>query len=496
LQGEPNITKEAESDGYLPRSLYVPKKDPRGELREIVNSILSDNFMIFLSLVLIPIILLPFTADLSADVESFLDICDWTIVGLFVAEYTLKLYLAQDRWQHFKSPWHLIDLVIVVLPFIQFIPMLELGQAGSSSLLLRLLRVPRALAVGGRALAGRRANNNHMAAQTETGAQTEIRQVGPDLKTIQHLTWDELKVHLASSSQDWIDIHNLSDEGFSKLSSILEISEPHFKSRLVDDIYPHIDYVQHASFIFVQSGKIMYPEHSNHFLTISRSGIIVICSGTNILTVSRHDGDLFSPVLSSLKDQHAGDGLVVPVLYGILEHMLNQYRSILSEIEMEVIKIGGTPRSKLPKDFLERIYQLNKEVSRLLSNIVHFKELLSIITSDRVPLQGFDERSEEAFHVLQDDATYLNEIANDLLGNLHSIIDLYINQTSFETNRILKILAVITSLSVVPSAVGGILGMNLLDMPYGVFLWQVVFIIWLVMAFALYVFVKLGWLKS
>jgi Mg2+ and Co2+ transporter CorA len=176
--------------------------------------------------------------------------------------------------------------------------------------------------------------------------------------------------------------------------------------------------------------------------------------------------------------------------------MLNQYRSILSEIEMEVIKIGGTPRSKLPKDFLERIYQLNKEVSRLLSNIVHFKELLSIITSDRVPLQGFDERSEEAFHVLQDDATYLNEIANDLLGNLHSIIDLYINQTSFETNRILKILAVITSLSVVPSAVGGILGMNLLDMPYGVFLWQVVFIIWLVMAFALYVFVKLGWLKS
>jgi Mg2+ and Co2+ transporter CorA len=60
----------------------------------------------------------------------------------------------------------------------------------------------------------------------------------------------------------------------------------------------------------------------------------------------------------------------------------------------------------------------------------------------------------------------------------------------------LKILAVITSLSVVPSAVGGILGMNLLDTPYGGFLWQVVFIIWLVMAFALYVFVKLGWLKS
>ena len=68
--------------------------------------------------------------------------------------------------------------------------------------------------------------------------------------------------------------------------------------------------------------------------------------------------------------------------------------------------------------------------------------------------------------MLQDEVSYLNEIADDLVGNLRSTIDLYINQTGFETNRILKILAVITSMAVIPSAVGGLLGMNLLDVPY------------------------------
>ncbi len=476
----------------------MPHKDPKGRLREIVDAVFSDKFMIFLSVILIPIILLSFVPNLPQSVLDFLDICDWLIVLLFVAEYTSKLYLAQDRWKHFKSPWHLIDLIIIVLPFVQYIPQLGIGIMGSPSLLLRLLRLPRALAVGGRAAAGRRTNNQTPSIAAVKEPDTIIRQVSSDLKTKRdNLTWDELKAHIADNNrQEWLDIHNISDEGFAALSNILQISEPHFKSRLVDEIYPHIDYVQRASFIFLQSGKIKYPEHAGNYLTISRSGIIVICNGTKIITVSRHSVDLFANVLSSVCKNEDNTAFVVPVLCGIADTMLGEYRSILSEIELEVIKIGSTPRSKLPRDFLERIYQLNKEVSRLVSNLVHFKDLLSIITSKKVPLEGFDQSAEEAFHVLQDGAVYLNEIADDLLGNLKSIIDLYINETSFETNKILKVLAVITSISVIPTAVGGLIGMNLLDAPFGAYLWQVVLMTGAAVAFATYVFHQLGWLKN
>ncbi len=487
----------AKSDALLPRSLYVPQKDPRAELRERVDAIFSDKFMIFLSVIVIPMIVLPFIFTLSEDTLVFLEICDWVIVILFVIEYVSKLYLAADRWKHFKSPWHIVDLIIVVLPFIQYVPLLEIGLSGSPSLLLRLLRLPRALAVGGRAMVGRRSGNSIAFNGESHGPDIIIRQVGTDLQVAHTLSWEEFKHHVSDhSGYEWLDLNYVSDEGFSELSHILGVPEPHFKSGVVDDIYPHIDYLQKSSFIFLQSGEVKYPEHSGNYLTIARSGIIVICNKSKIITISRHSTDLVDEVLRSLHESKKGEAFMVPVLYGILEHMLSDYKAILSEIELEVLKIGGTPRAKLPKDFLERIYQLDKEVSRLVSNLMHFKDMLGTVISKRVPLEGFDESSEEAFHVLQDGAGYLNEISHDLIENLRSIINLYINQTSFETNKILKILAVITAISVIPSAIGGLLGTNMIDVPYGAYLWQLSFIIVVIMAFVVYMFAKLGWLKS
>lgn len=453
--------------------------------------------MIFLSLILIPMILVPFAFPVGDDVLVFLEICDWIIILLFVAEYTTKLYAAQDRWAHFKSPWHLVDLVIIILPFMQYLPIIGISITGSPSLLLRLLRLPRVLAVGSRAVVGRRIGASIASTPETVGPETVIRQVDSDLKASQALSWADFKAHVADTRhQEWLDLHYVSDEGFAELSKVLGIAEPHFKSAVVDEIYPHIDYVQKTSFIFLQSGKVKYPEHADAYLTICRSGIIVICNGTKILTVSRHSVDLLEKLLPSIQQSRRDGTFVVPVLYNILDYMLSEYRSVLSEIELEVLKIGGTPRSKLPKDFLERIYQLDKEVSRLVSNLLHFKDMLSITISKKVPLAGFDKEWEESFQVLADTAEYLNEMSHDLIENLRSIIDLYINQTSFEANRILKILAVVTSISVIPSAVSGLLGTNMLDAPYGALLWQLSFIITVCMGFVAYTFVKLGWLKT
>ena len=486
----------AEKNGLLPQSLFVPEADPRKNLRDTIDSILSDKFMVFLSLAIIPIILIPFAINVSPSATEFLDICDWTIIVLFVAEYTSKLYLAKDRWAHFKEPWHLVDLVIVILPFIQYLPALGLSTRGSPSLLLRLLRLPRALAVGGRAFGSRMQASQTVALDSTKESETVIRIVDSKTLTVgDGLTWDDLKSHLADDNQEWLDIRNLSEEGVARLSSLIRVPEPHFKIDLVDEIFPHIDYVQQLSLIFLQSGKVRYPDKPEAYLTISRSGIIIICTGSKIISVSRHGLDVFSGVMESVRSQ-TKVSFVVSVLYALLDQTLKEYRSVLSEIEIAVIRIAGTPRSKLPRDFLERVYGLNKEVSRLVSNLLHFKELLSVIVSNKVPLEGFDSAAEEDFHVLQDGVSYLNEIADDLINTIRSTIDLYINQTSFETNKILKILAVITSMSVIPSAIGGLLGMNLLDVPYAASLWEVVLVLVISMSFVTYVFIKLGWLKG
>jgi Mg2+ and Co2+ transporter CorA len=480
---------------YLPRSLYVPKGDPRQDLRDTVNSILSDKFMAFLSIVLIPIIIFPLFINFSAQFLDFFDICDATIVLLFVVEYFSKLYLAKSRWAYFKSPWHLLDLVIVVFSFAQYLPLLGLNIKGSPALLLRLLRLPRALAVTGRVTGSRIRTTPATNAVDEKEPETLIRIVDAN-GTHTGLTWEALSVHLSSDEQEWIDIEEVSEKGIRTLSRMLHIPERHFKSTVVDEIFPHIDYVQKASFIFLKSSEIEYPKRANSYMRISQTGLVVICSGTKIITLSPHKLDLFSTVTENPLDRLENATFVVSTLYGILDSTLKVYKSIFSEIELEVVRIGNTPRSKLPKDFLERMYQLNKEVARLVSNLVHFKNLLNILISRKVPLEGFDDSAKEAFNILLDEATFQNEIADDLTENLHSLIELYINQTSFDTNRILKILAVITGVSVIPAAVGGLLGTNLLGLPYQAYLWEVVFMTGVTMAFVTYTFFKLGWLNT
>jgi Mg2+ and Co2+ transporter CorA len=480
----------------LPRSLFAPQEDPRKELRDMVESILSEKFMIFLSLLTIPLIVLPFVIRFSPPVLYFFRVCGLSIVSLFVLEYSAKLYLASDRWSHFKSPWHLLDLAIIVAPFLQYAIWLAIDIPASLPLLLRLLRIPRVFMVGGRAIVRQMQSCKIVANEVTKEAETIIQVVDSDFQTVkENLTWEGVGSNLSNGNQEWINFSNMTDEGFGKLSKMLRLHESHFRSELIDEIFPHLDYVQKASLVFLQSGEIKYPEHTGQYLTVSRSGIIVVCNGTKIISVSRHDVDLLRSVLNSTHKPLENSAFVVSVLYSILENALHRYRSIISEIEVDIVKIGSTPRSKLPRDFLDRIYQLNREVSRLVSDLVHFKELLGTIVSKKIPLDGFDQGSEEVFDVLQDDATYLNEAASNLVDNIRYIIDLYINYSSFETNKILKILAVITSISVIPTAVGGLLGENLLNVPFPVYLWQVVLMIAISMVMVTYVFIKLGWLK-
>ncbi len=83
------------------------KKDTdaiREDRREVVDKILSDGFMAFLALLMIPIILLPMFFDFEADVLGFFSFMDWSIIGIFIIEYVSKLYLAENRRKHFLNP--------------------------------------------------------------------------------------------------------------------------------------------------------------------------------------------------------------------------------------------------------------------------------------------------------------------------------------------------------------------------------------------------------
>lgn len=90
--------------------------------------------MLAIAVVFAVVLAVPYVVELGEGTRATLDAAMWFIWAAFVFEYLALLYLAPDRWRMIRT--HVLDLVIIVVPFLR--P-------------LRALRLLRLLSVAGRA---------------------------------------------------------------------------------------------------------------------------------------------------------------------------------------------------------------------------------------------------------------------------------------------------------------------------------------------------------
>ncbi len=475
------------------------KEDRKARLRATVNLLLPDGLMIVLALLMIPIVVVPLLVDLSKSINGFLDVADYTILAVFVVEYFLKAALARNIREHVLNPWHLLDLLVIVLPLFDLLRVFG-GGLGRSSPLLRLLRIARlvrVVAVGGRAVD--RKVHPHVAIQQDVPVAfvMETRVMDSNLDNVyEDVSLSEVKKYVNSPSHTWVDIACVSESYFDELSGALGVPKILLESELVEESYPRIDYFEHYSMIFARIAEPKIVRKGTKRLFVSRSGLLVICYGQNIITISKQKTSLFNQILDRAKKYHnPEEPLVVSILYSVLKYVLEKDEQITATLEQEVVRLEDIPLKERPSDFLETTFHLRKEVNQLVPSLLHLKEIVTVITSKRVPLEGFSERHERLFDILMDEATYLHETAQNARENLLSLIDLYINTTSYEMNKVMRIIAVITCLGIIP-AVGGLLGSNIIGNPWGVHLWEVFSVVGMIMLGMGWIFYRLGWLKG
>ncbi len=98
----------------------------------------SDPVMVVLAIVSIPLMALPWIADVSAGQERAAASVDWLIWGVFAAELIVKTYLAPRRVNYVITHWY--DVLIVVLPFLRVLRLLALAvkaTAGAHEVFVR-----------------------------------------------------------------------------------------------------------------------------------------------------------------------------------------------------------------------------------------------------------------------------------------------------------------------------------------------------------------------
>lgn len=84
----------------------------------------TDWPMVALAVVFLAVLILPLAEPLTRTESRVLDVANIVIWALFAANYLMLLYLSLDRRQYFRT--HLLDLLVVVVPFFRPLRLLRL----------------------------------------------------------------------------------------------------------------------------------------------------------------------------------------------------------------------------------------------------------------------------------------------------------------------------------------------------------------------------------
>jgi Mg2+ and Co2+ transporter CorA len=463
----------------------------RGMLKNPVQWILNDELMIVLALLLIPVVALPLFFTLSPFMTAFLSILNYVIIAAFIAEYFLKLFISDSKKEFVTDTWHILDLFIIVLALMEFLPLVTLGY-GEASPILRLLRVLRIFTAAGRStdivprvaetLSSSTEERPTQVSTRDAAGRISFSIIDPPYP----IPWD--------TEAQWIHIQNTKSRDLDVVSRALSIPAQILQSKLNKDAITRIDYFKDYTTIFLRDSRLSTNCSTTGEVHITMDGLLIICCGHQIITLCTGETDLFNSVagLGSDSDKTPFAGMV---LYQILRKKIVDAEEILEMIEKRVASLEDIPVEATTTRFLEDTLSLRKEIQKITKTLWHARQVFDTMRSQKIALDSLGDEDLNLFDMICDDAEYLYETAQNLGENLSALRELHINSISYNMTRVMKLLAVITTLALIPTTIGGLLGENLYDSPWNVNIFEILFIVFLTMSFALYAFYRKGWLQ-
>jgi magnesium transporter len=462
------------------------------KFRTWVLQTFSDRFMAELAILLIPTTLLPLLFTFSEVSLLIFRVVNLVIVVLFILEYVLKLLISRPRWKYAVEFVHIVDLVIILLAVIDFLPFLPL-KGWRASPLLRLLRVVRIFFLTGRA-----AGRVTPAAEADEGGQaggSRMRlTIGTEAKAAREASLEDAQRAMADREEHWISIDGLTQGDVKGLSHLLSIPGHILESKLLQDNFPGIDNFGGYSIITLWDTKFICPPENSPVPAVDNPRLVIIRAGRDILTLSQGPAS-FADRLGEQRRMFSSESLGTQILLAILKLKIDDYKSVLISLEKKVAGLEHLALERRTSGFLETAFQLKKVIQTQGYNISHFVRVLDQLVKKEPGLQEWSGEANQSLISFHSDARALNDLFRAISDNTTALIELQLNKVSFGLNRVMRILAVITCLALVPTIIGGLLGQNLKDQPYDITIHEIFFFVFSLMLLGLYVFYRKGWLK-
>jgi Mg2+ and Co2+ transporter CorA len=440
------------------------------------SRLLSEPVMGFLALAALSAGLAPLLFALPPRLERGLAVAEWAIIGLFAAEYLVHLALAKDRLRFVRNPWRILDALIVLAPFASLLPFAP--DFTRSSPALRVLRLARVILFGARARHGLSAA---AAAESEAAVvgPPRVSALTPQSGEPQETDWAKLVQWIQAPTKAWLHAANLDAARTKEIAAIVDLPDVMLDAALRETSYPRlVSSARWGAFALSIPGS----EHA------PRNPVLLLVAERHLLSLSRHPVDL----------QRRPGFETLPwgarcTLY-VIRHVLERNETLAGRLESELRSLEDLDADQSPSTFFEKVFRLKRSIALAKGDLWRLRGLLAMLADGRRELPGLGgERA--SLRDLSAQADYLHETVEKAQEQLLTLLDLHLNVASYDVNRFMRLLAVVSSLAIIPTIIGGLLGMNILGNPWPVTLSQVAFGTFILMLGVLYAFMAKGWLR-
>ena len=453
--------------------------------------LLGEAFLGFLAIGATALTLFPLLFEVSARADTAIESAQWAIIGWFAVEYAVALAWAPDRRAFLRNPWRWLDLATIVVPLATIVP--SVSDALRSSPILRLVRLVRVITMGIRASgAVVRAEARHAAAAGPAApARVTLLRGDKPGAAAGEVPWSEFLQWVKEPGAEWFHVAQPSPADLRGIAAAAGIPPEVLGPQLAGTGYPHVEKVGPYAGFFVTLPEVGATG------AVGREGVYVLVGEENVLSLSRRATAL--PSLAGTAAENAEQAALrfpARTAHLFLRTVLSQSERLAGMHQDELHALEDVPVRDSRAEFFERTFRLKKELTAVQADLWRLRALLAELADGRAPLPGAGAATErEVFQRLADDAAFLLETVTTTREEVLSLIELHINVVSFDMNRVMRVLAVVSVLGLIPSVVGGLFGMNLADNPWPFTLPQVAFAIGTSMVLALYFFFVKGWLR-
>ncbi|MUK90201.1 magnesium/cobalt transporter CorA [Ornithinibacillus sp. L9] len=161
------------------------------------------------------------------------------------------------------------------------------------------------------------------------------------------------------------------------------------------------------------------------------------------------------------------------VFYEIMDKVVDNFFPIIHELEDEIKIVENNPENKSMEVLLDRLFLLRHELLELRHAVNPIRDLLYRIINSHHLEEVLERR--EYFIDVYDHLLKISEMINSNREITNDIRNNFISLNSYQQNKVIQILTVITSIFSPLTFIAGIYGMNFLNMPelewkYGYFI--------------------------